>query len=108
MPTNKKFIPVLLASLCLGAAANAASQSAVEPSVTLNQAVQKVQQDTGGRVLSAEPYSVDHKTRYVIKVLTPEGHVQKLVVPSEAGRNPAAGQSTKNPPPRHVGSKEKH
>ena len=107
MPTHKKFIPVLLASLWLGAIATASAQT-VEPPVTLNQAVLKVQQDTGGRVLSAEPYSVDHKTRYFIKVLTPDGHVQKLVVPSEVSRNPATGQSTKNPPPRHAGSKEKH
>ena len=107
MPTNKNFISVLLASLWLGVAAAASAQSA-EPPVTLNQAVQKVQQDTGGRVLSAEPYSVDHKTRYFIKVLTPDGHVQKLVVPSEQGRNPATTQSTKNPPVKRAGGKEKH
>jgi|ERR1700728_2341344 hypothetical protein len=107
MPTNKKFIPVLLASLWLGAVATASAQT-VEPPVTLNQAVLKVQQETGGRVLSAEPYSMDHKLNYSIKVLTPNGHVQKLLVPSDASRNPATGQSTKNPPARHAGSKEKH
>jgi uncharacterized membrane protein YkoI len=107
MPTNKKFISVLLASLWLAAVATASAQT-VEPTVTLNQAVLKVQRETGGRVLSAEPYSMDHRLNYSIKVLTPNGHVQKLVVPSEASRNPATGQSTKNPPARRAGSKEKH
>ena len=107
MPTNKNFISVLLASLWLGVAATASAQSA-EPPVTLNQAVLNVQRETGGRVLSAEPYSVDRKTRYFIKVLTPDGHVQKLVVSSEPGKNPATSQSTKNLPVKRAGGKEKH
>jgi hypothetical protein len=107
MPTHKNFIPALLVSLLLGMAAPVLAQSA-EPVVTLDQAVLKVQQETGGRVLSAEPHRVGRGLKYFIKVLTPDGHVQKLVVSSEASKNPASGQSTKNPPAKRAGSKEKH
>ncbi len=108
MTTHKNFILALLSWLLAGAAAIAAAAQTAEPAVTLDQAVLKVQQDTGGRVLSAEPHRVDRKLKYFIKVLTPDGHVQKLVVSSEASKNPASTQSTKNPPAKRAGSKEKH
>lgn len=110
MTTHKNFIPALLIWLLVGAVATASAQSAESagPAVTLDQAVLKVQQDTGGRILSAEPHRVDRKLKYFIKVLTPDGHVQKLVVSSEASKNPASSQSTKNPPAKRAGSKEKH
>ncbi|MFC5581769.1 PepSY domain-containing protein [Rhodanobacter terrae] len=107
MTTHKNFIPALLIWLIMGVVATASAQSS-EPAVTLDQAVLKVQQDTGGRILSAEPHRVDRKLKYFIKVLTPDGHVQKLVVSSEASKNPASNQSTKNPPAKRAGSKEKH
>lgn len=106
MTTHKCFILALLIWVTLSATAMASQ--AGEPALTLDQAVLKVQQDTGGRVLSAEPHRVDRKLKYFIKVLKPDGHVQKLVVSSEAGKNPASGQSTKNPPAKRAGSKEKH
>ncbi len=106
MTTHKSFILALLIWGTLTAAAMASQ--AGEPTLTLDQAVLKVQQDTGGRVLSAEPHRVDRKLKYFIKVLKPDGHVQKLVVSSEASKNPASGQSTKNPPAKRAGSKEKH
>jgi len=107
MTTHKNFIPALLICLLVGGVAAASAQSA-EPALTLDQAVLKVQQDTGGRVLSAEPHRVDRKLKYLIKVLTPDGHVQRLVVSSEASKNPASSQSNKNPPAKRAGSKEKH
>lgn len=107
MTTHKNFILALLICGVMTATAMASAQS-IEPVMTLDQAVLKVQQDTGGRVLSAEPHRVDRKLKYFIKVLKPDGHVQKLVVSSEAGKNPAPGQSTKNPPAKRAGSKEKH
>ena len=107
MTTHKNFILALLIWVAMAAAAMASAQSA-ESVITLDQAVLKVQQDTGGRVLSAEPHRVDRKLKYFIKVLKPDGHVQKLVVSSEASKNPASGQSTKNPPAKRAGSKEKH
>jgi len=107
MSTNKNFIPFLLASLWLGAAATASAQSA-EPAVTLNQAMLRVRQETGGTVLSAEPHRIGRRLEYRIKVLTPEGHVRVMAVSSDASKNPASTPSTKNPPGKNPGSKEKH
>jgi hypothetical protein len=100
-------ILILAALLLLGAIAPVHAQS-TRPAVTLDQAVLKVQQDTGGTILSAEQRGEGRALRYFIKVLTPDGHVQKLVVSSEASKNPPSSQSTKNPPARNAGSKEKH
>ena len=101
---NKKFIHVLLASLVGTVVASAAAQAV--PEVTLDQAVQQVQSDTGGKVLSAEPRHIGRRSEYRIKVLTPTGHVRVMVIPAEA-RKGAAAQSSKNPPARRAGSKEK-
>lgn len=112
MPTNKKFIPVLLLSLWLGVVA-AASAQLPESTVTLDQAVLQVQQETGGKVLSAEPRRIGRRLEYRVKVLTPEGHVRVMAISSDASKNPVPqskmpNQSTKNPPSRTMGSKEKH
>ncbi|HEY8682772.1 MAG TPA: hypothetical protein VIM06_06330 [Rhodanobacter sp.] len=107
MPMNKSFILILLPSLWLAAAAIASAQSAA-PAVTLDQAVLNVKQETGGTVLSAEPRRMGRRLEYRIKVLTPEGHVRVMAVSSEASKNPASTQSTKNSPAKNAGSKEKH
>jgi hypothetical protein len=101
---NKKFIQLLFA-LLVGAVAASAGAQAV-PSVTLDQAVQQVQSDTGGKVLSAEPRHIGRRSEYRIKVLTPTGHVRVMVIPAQS-RNAPAAQSGKNPPVRRAGSKEK-
>lgn len=101
----KKFILVLLASL--GAmVAVAVSAQATEPNVTLDQAVRRVQADTDGKVLSAEPRRIGRHAEYRIKVLTPTGHVRVIVVSSEPGKGPAAAQSTRRSPGGHAGGKE--
>ena len=107
MTMYKSFILTLLASVCLGSAAVASAQSAA-PALSMDQAVLKVKQETGGKVLSAEQRGVGHRQEYRIKVLTPEGHVRVMAVSSEASKNPASSQSTKNPPAKNAGSKEKH
>jgi hypothetical protein len=106
MATHKNFILVLLLSWGAGTAAMAAAPPS-EPAVTLDQAVLRVQQDTGGKVLSAEPRRIGHRLEYRVKVLTPNGHVKVMAVSSEASKNPAT-PSTKNPPAKNAGSKEKH
>lgn len=107
MPTHKNFITFLLILPAMVAAMAVSAQSS-QPAVSLDDAVLSVQQETGGRVLSAEPHSIGHKLKYIIKVLTPDGHVRKVVVSSEASKNPASGQSTKNPSGKRAGGKEKH
>jgi len=107
MTTHKNFILALLLWLLMGAVATVAAQSA-EPALTLDQAVLKVQQETGGKVLSAKQRGIGHRQEYRIKVLTPDGHVREMAVSSEASKNPVSTPSTKNPPGKNPGSKEKH
>ena len=108
MTTHKNFIPVLLISLLLGVAGTASAQSSAGSAMTLDQAVLKVQQETGGKVLSAKQRGIGHRQEYRIKVLTPDGHVREMAVSSEASKNPVSTPSTKNPPGKNPGSKEKH
>lgn len=51
---------------------------------SLNQAVQQVQRDTGGRVLSAETVGQGDRRVHRIKVLLPSGRVRVVTV--DAGR----------------------
>ena len=94
----KKFMACLL-SLPIGLTANALSAQSVGSRITLDQAVQRVQAETEGKVLSAEPRRIGRREEYRIKVLTPAGHVRVIVVSSEAGKaTPAATQSTRRSP----------
>ncbi len=87
--------------------AGVAAAQAAKPAVTLDQAVVQVQRDTGGKVLSAESRGIGRRMEYRIKVLTPDGHVKVMAISSEASKNPTSTHSTKNPPGRNAGSKEK-
>ena len=53
--------------------------------LSLNQAVQQVRQETGGRVLSADESSQGGRRVYRIKVLTPSGHVRVFVIDARSG-----------------------
>ena len=55
----------------------------VHAEVTLQQAIEKVQRDTGGKVLSAEPIQVGKKKIYRIKVLTRDGQVRVIQVTAD-------------------------
>lgn len=72
--------------------------------LTLEEAVAKVQQETGGKILSADPRRLGRRTEYRIKVLTPEGHVRVIAISSDAPREGAG----KNPAGNGAGNKEKH
>lgn len=48
--------------------------------VSLNQAVQEVQRETGGRVLSAETINQGGRSIHRIKVLTPSGQVRVMTI----------------------------
>lgn len=92
----------------LMAGAAAAQSSQPQTGLSLDQAVTQVQQRVGGKVLSAEPRHIGHRTEYRIKVLTPDGHVRVIAVPSDATRVPPAAQSPKKPPNNGGSKKEKH
>ena len=72
--------------------------------MTLEEAVAKVQQDTGGKILSADPRKFGRRTEYRIKVLTPEGHVRTISISSDAPRTGTG----KHPAGNGAGKKEKH
>jgi hypothetical protein len=76
--------------------------------LTLDQAVEQVQHETGGKVLSADQRQYGRRMEYRIKVLTPSGHIRTMAVPSEPGKGVAPAQSTKNPAASGRGNKEKH
>jgi hypothetical protein len=111
MATHKFFTSALFALVGFSMTAVAAAQSG-EPDVSMDQAVRKVQRETGGKVLSAEPHHVGRRTEYRIKVLTPQGHVRVMAIPSDASKSPMTTPvftpSIKNPPGRTPGSKERH
>ena len=96
---------LLAAPLLMAAAPLWARQ---ESGLSLDQAVEKVQHDTGGRVLSADRREFGRRTEYRIKVLTPGGYVRTLAIPAEPEKRPAPTQSTKNSAGNGRGNKEKH
>ena len=53
--------------------------------ISLNEAVRRVQHDTGGRVLSAETQQQGGRTVHRIKVLTPSGHVRVYSIDAQSG-----------------------
>ena len=46
----------------------------------LEQAIRSIEQQTGGRVLSADKRRVDGQARYRLKVLTPSGRVRIIYI----------------------------
>lgn len=74
-------IAVVLLALALIAPLPAAAQRAVD----LRDAVERVQRQTGGRILAAETVRIGRQKVYRIKVLTRDGRVRVVQVPA-AGR----------------------
>ena len=76
---------VLPLSWCFALAFSAAPDSAAragEP-ISLEQAVERVQRETDGRVLATEEVDVGKRKVYRIKVLTKEGSVRRVVVAAD-------------------------
>jgi uncharacterized membrane protein YkoI len=86
----KSLIPLAVLLLAL-AAAPAVAQRAI----SLQDAVERVQRETGGKILTAETVRQGRASVYRIKVLTREGRVQVVTVPA-AGSGRA---NDRTPPP---------
>ncbi|UPG86476.1 hypothetical protein L2Y94_03700 [Luteibacter aegosomatis] len=69
-------------------AAPLAAHAEQVPSLTLEQAVSKVQKETGGKVLSADTRLVERGriTEYRVKVLTLDGHVKVVPIRTETAK----------------------
>jgi hypothetical protein len=78
------FRPLFFAALSLALPVAALA----DQSLTLEQAVSKVQKDTGGKVLSADTRLVERGriTEYRVKVLTLDGHVKVVPVRTETAK----------------------
>ncbi len=66
----------------LGLAVLAASVAAKTAPLTLQEAIAKVERETGAKVLSAETKHAARQTVYRIKILTREGQVKIIEVPA--------------------------
>lgn len=103
-----RFHPAWLLGLGILMATPAAARQSRATAATLDQAVILVQQESGGKVLSAEQRHVGRQLEYRVKVLTPDGHVRVVTVDAASAREPSAASSTKNPAGHGGGNKEKH
>jgi len=73
---------IVCLALCCTAAAGAAEPPPRENKPTLHEAIEQVRRDTGGRILSAETVGRGKSQVYRIKVLTPQGSVRVVQVPT--------------------------
>ena len=62
-----------------------AAPAFAQRALNLQEAVERVQQETGGKILSAETVRIGRQKMFRIKVLTPDGRVRVVQVPA-AGR----------------------
>jgi hypothetical protein len=76
-------LPAFAMLICAVGVASAHAQKTPE-ALTLEQAVAKVQKETGGKVLAADTQRRGHTIEYRIKVLTHNGHVRVVPVRTEA------------------------
>ncbi|WP_240732398.1 PepSY domain-containing protein [Dyella terrae] len=98
-----------MSALLLLLGAFSAFAQAVEPSMSLEEAVNQVQQETQGKILSASTVRRGRNAfEHRIKVLTPNGHVRVVTVNTDAAKSPSSPDSTKNPAGNGEGNKEKH
>jgi hypothetical protein len=71
-------LPLLIALVAIGAPAHA--------QMTLEDAVERVQQEIQGRVLKAEEVTIGKKKLYRIKLLTRDGRVQVVKIPADENK----------------------
>lgn len=88
---NKRFLSVILGCLLLAAfpahskppfareglaAPFIAREPQFRPGISLDQAIQRIRRETGGRILAADTIRQDGTVAYRIKVLMPDGRVR--------------------------------
>jgi uncharacterized membrane protein YkoI len=71
----------LFSNSCLAADDNAPNHI----NISLDQATKQIIKDDGNRVLGAETELIDNREVHVIKVLTPDGHIQHYKIDAETG-----------------------
>lgn len=76
----KRFLALLL----IAASLTMAGAPSVTFAASLNEAVQQVQRETGGRVLSADTVNQGGRMVHRIKVLTPSGQVRIVTIDAQS------------------------
>ena len=76
----KALVVVLLFSKCCFA------DYGLLASVTLDEATKQIIEGTYNKVLGAQTEIIDGKTVYIIKVLTPDGHIRYYKIDAETGQ----------------------
>ena len=71
-------------AVLLGCACVLAAPALHAATLTLQEAIAKVERETHGKVLSAETKRTGNRAIYRIKVLTRDGRVQVIEVPADA------------------------
>ena len=74
----------ILALLLVAGALLTAGAPNITFAASLNEAVQQVQRETGGRVLSADTVNQGGRTVHRIKVLTPSGQVRIVTIDAQS------------------------
>jgi uncharacterized membrane protein YkoI len=54
--------------------------------ITLDESTKKIIEGTYNKVLGAQTETIDGKIVYIIKVLTPDGHIQHFKIDAETGQ----------------------
>ena len=69
-------------ALCCTVAFGAEEEPQAQQKPTLHEAIEQVRRQTGGRILSAETVGHGKNQVYRIKVLTPQGSVRVVQIPT--------------------------
>lgn len=77
---------LLIVVLPAAAPAAAAPRGVAAAEITLEQAVEQVRRETGGRILAAETVQQNGRRVHRIKVLTPANSVRTLSIDAGGGR----------------------
>jgi uncharacterized membrane protein YkoI len=77
-------MPKPILALLLVAALLTAGAPSITLAASLHEAVQQVQRETGGRVLSADTVNQGGRTVHRIKVLTPSGQVRIVTIDAQS------------------------
>ncbi len=80
--SSRMRIAALAMLLCLSGALFAPGTAHAQRALNLQEAVDRVQAQTGGRILSAETVRIGRTKVYRIKVLTRDGRVRVMQVPA--------------------------
>ncbi len=77
--------PVLLLLLIVWTCPGLTEDTPLPPKISLDDATREILKDGDKRVLGASTETVDGKAVHIIKVLTPDGHIQHVKIDAETG-----------------------